>query len=194
MRICTRALIFGAFVLLAGGAVSAASADSTRVTQGDAQAIFEGGSGGGRATLLHSPTLQGAPDDLQLGRIGPFGDANGRHYCSLDWHVVNTNIGALGPYTVVAPELDGLVVAITLDGSNLQLSTTAIRRLNPQWVLLHFGSDEAYARDFGAILSPDALAVGTHTVGISVFDPVTGELDTGGATFYVDPAGTGACT
>jgi hypothetical protein len=65
--------------------------------------------------------------------------------------------------------------------------------VDPHWVLANFGSDEAYARDFGAIPSPAALSVGTHTVRITVSDPVTGEVDSGGATFYVDAPGTGAC-
>jgi hypothetical protein len=192
MRIGERASIACALLLAAAVLVPAATADSTRVTQGDAEAIFQA-TGGKGATLLHSPTLEGAPDQDPLGRIGPFGAANGRHFCSLDWHLINANIGTYGPYNVAAPELNGLEVTITLDGSDLQLSTTAVKRADPQASLLNFGSSDVYFRDFGSILSPDALAVGTHTVSIVLFDPSNGEVDTGGATFYVDAPGTGAC-
>lgn len=179
-------------LLLAAVFAAAASADSARVTRGDVDAIFQA-TGGKGATLLHSPTLEGAPDQQPLGRIGPFGAANGRHFCSLDWHLVNTNIGTYGPYSAAAPELNGLDITISLDGANLQLSTTAVKRADPQASLLAFGSSDLYFRDFGSLLPPDALSVGTHTVSIVLFDPSTGEVDTGGATFYVDAPGTGAC-
>jgi hypothetical protein len=51
----------------------------------------------------------------------------------------------------------------------------------------HFDSQASEAR------APDALGVGTHTATITVIDPTTNQVDTGGATFYVDAPGTGAC-
>jgi hypothetical protein len=49
-----------------------------------------------------------------------------------------------------------------------------------------------FAFQVGSILSPDALSVGEHTVGLVITDPVFGTFHDA-STFTVDPSGTGVC-
>jgi hypothetical protein len=183
--------LLGAAVLAAVSA-SGALANSPRVTRGDAEAVFQA-IGGTGATMLHSPTLQGAPDEASLTRIRAFGGSNGQHFCSLDWHVVGLQLGDVGPYKAAAANIDAFTVAFTLDGAALPSRSTALKRWDPQDALALFGSDEVFFRGYGAILAPDALPAGTHTVTVAAVNSETGESLTGGATFFMDPAGAGTC-
>jgi hypothetical protein len=167
-------------------------AAAPRISRGDAEAVYNAFAGRG-AIILHSPTLQGAPDTQHV-RIGPFGAANGQHFCSLDWHVLGVNIVEFpGSYADMSALLNQLVVEITLDGAPFPLLDAPVKRADPQYALATFGSAAAWFKPFGGLLAPDALAVGTHTTSIVLTDPSTGEVDTGSATFFIDAPGTGAC-
>jgi len=162
-----------------------------RISRGDAEAVFNANPGR-ESIVLHSPTLQGAPDN-QFVRIGPFGAANGRHFCALDWHVLGANISELGSYQVASALLAGLRVQITLDSAPFTLRQAPVKRADPGFALAMFGSADAWGEMFGGLLAPDALSVGVHRTSISLTDPSTGEIDTGSATFFVDAPGTGTC-
>jgi hypothetical protein len=162
-----------------------------RISRGDAEAVFNANPGR-ESIVLHSPTLQGAPDN-QFVRIGPFGAANGRHFCALDWHVLGANISELGSYQVASAVLAGLRVQVTLDGAPFTLRKAPVKRADPGFALAMFGSADAWGEMFGGLLAPNALPVGVHTTSISLTDPSTGEIDTGSATFFVDAPGTGTC-
>jgi hypothetical protein len=168
------------------------SMPSPRVSSGDAEASFNAAPGR-ESIVLHSPTLQGAPDN-QLVRIGPFGAANGRHFCSLDWHVLGVTISDFpGSYAEMSALLNQLDVQIRLDGAPFPLRSAAVKRADPQFALANFGSVDAWGKMFGGLLAPSALSVGTHTTTIVLTDPSTGEVDTGSATFFVDAPGAGSC-
>jgi hypothetical protein len=169
-----------------------AGANSPRVTRGDAMAILEA-IGGGGATLLYSPTLEGASDQAPLARIRPFGASNGQHFCSLDWHVLGVSLGQPGPREVAVPDIEAFVVTLTLDGVLQRITTTVVKKYNPTATPVQFGVDEAYFKNFMVMLAPEDLAVGTHTAGVAFFDPVSGESDSGNITFFVDGPDEGAC-
>jgi hypothetical protein len=169
------------------------SAPTPRVSRGDAEAVYNASGNGGQAILLHSPTPQGAPDPQGV-RIGPFGAANGRHFCNLDWHVLGVNIVDFpGSHADMSALLNQLDVEITLDGAPFPLLSSTVKRWNPEGALAAFGSADAWFKPFGGLIAPGALAVGTHTTIIVLTDPSTGEVDTGSATFFVDASGTGSC-
>jgi hypothetical protein len=169
-----------------------APANAHRISRGDAEAVFQaiGGSG---AVLLHSPTGQGLGDALSLVRIRAFGGSNGQHFCSLDWHVVGVQLGEFGPYDAAAAELGGFVVTFTLDGSVMASTSTAVKRFDPQAALIQFGSADLFFKGYGAVVSPDALPAGAHTVTVLAVNAATGESLGGSATFYMDPSGVGTC-
>lgn len=136
----------------------------------------------------------GALRTIKMPGSVQFGAANGRHFCSLDWHVLGVNISEVaGGHAELSALLNQLDVRITLDGAPFPLLAAAVKRADPQFALAMFGSADAWGKMFGGLLAPDALSVGTHTTSILFSDPSTGEVDTGSATFFIDAPGTGAC-
>jgi hypothetical protein len=184
-------IIMAASFALAGVFAAATLADSPGVSQGDAEAVYNA-IGGRGAIVLHSPTLEGAPD-TQLVRISPFG-AIGRHYCSLDWHVVGLNLGEIGPRQVAAAGLAPFVVRIFVDGELLDFTPGALKRADPQSSLIMFGSSDVFFRAYGAVVAPDALGVGAHTVSVVAVDTAdgTGSFEATNP-FFIDAPGAGAC-
>ncbi len=85
---------------------------------------------------------------------------------------------------------DTTEITLTLDGSELeQVRTPVIPFLNPE----PFGWEKAYAIQEGQILSPSELSVGPHTLHVYAIDAEENEFENS-ITFYVDPAGSAACT
>ena len=77
-------------------AVSAAQADSARITQGDAEALFQAPFNGGAAIRLHGgDVLEGAP--VQPGGVlRPFGGGT-PHFCTLNWLVIDVALADAMP-------------------------------------------------------------------------------------------------
>jgi hypothetical protein len=174
-----------------------AQATTTRITRGDAQAVFEAFGGGGFAILLHSKVAQGAPADFfgSHGAIHPFSGSpwDGAHFCAEDWHVpsVADIEGGDASFTRTDAEsiMSGLVVSFTLDGTVLPTTRTAIKRfLNPGL----FGLQVAYYFQQGRIMSPADLSIGSHQLQVTFGDP-SGQIVQDGITFFMDAPGTGAC-
>ena len=180
-----------AVALLAG---SPAGANSPRVTRGDAQAIFQAFPNGGWAVLLHSPTTQGAPADVNIrGQIRPLPIADGRHFCAEDWHVILLALVFGGDASFTRQDAvaiaNTLTVSFTLDGAPLPTTRTAIK---PFLAAEEFGLETAYAFQQGRIMAPTDLSVGSHQLVVTILEPGF-PPDTGGITFFIDTAGTGAC-
>lgn len=164
-----------------------------QATKGDAEAVLEAFGSGGWAILRHSEVAKGAPSqgtsDSRVA-IRPFSDWNGRHFCELDWHVIL--IADIEPVDDTSSRQDAkaaaenLVVSMTLDGALLPLTRTAVKRfLNPE----RFGLEDAVFAQWGHIMSPSGLTVGRHTLaGQFGSDPLP-EIE-----FFIDAAGSGACT
>jgi hypothetical protein len=193
VRFTKMLLACAAAALVAAMLGGLAAADSGRATKGDAQAVLEAFGNGGRAILLHSGTAVGAPSEGTADGIAirPLGGSpfDGEHYCALDWHTILIPIFDQGPRQAFAAELDGTVVTFTLDGAPLAVTQTAIKRfLTPQ----AFGLTDAHFSQWGRVMSPADLAPGTHTLTVLVTTPGMPDY-TDGITFFVDPAGTGAC-
>lgn len=172
-----------------------AEASSARVTRGDAEAVFQAF---GYAGFLHrvragvgpqdTGVVNGAPSDSELQTaIRPFSGLvwDGRHYCELDWHVILTADFEPGlSYREAKEIIDQIGKTYFLDGNQLATTQTAIKR-----VFVPSGGEGYYA-NFGIVMPPDALAVGSHTLVMVETGPFAG---TDQITFFIDPEGTGAC-
>jgi hypothetical protein len=190
-------LLAGVLAAVALVVAGVASADSTRVTQGDANAVLQSFGNGGWTILLHAKVVQGAPADGLAGglaTIRPFDNFNGKHYCALDWHaLVLADIeGGDATYTqadaaaIIAQE----TVTLAIDGTPVSLTQTSVKPFsNPS----AFGLVNAYYSQWGAVLAPNDLAVGSHTVsGTSTFAGKT--VFRNKISITIDAPGTGTCT
>jgi len=169
---------------------ASAQANSERVTRGDAQAVFEAASTGGAAIRVHSGVIEGAPAASAAAdgiRINAFILWEGRHYCSLDWHVVAINLsdgnlaGESRTRQEIAESLSTVEVVFSLDGVPLDTTRAPVRpNLNPPSVLF-----DALTFTEGRLMAPEDLSVGAHTLGIVISDP-GGIIDTSQIIFFVD--------
>jgi hypothetical protein len=188
-----RFLLLAAALVAVAVTAGAARADAPRVSRGDAQALFQAQFNAGGAIRLHGgDVLQGAP--VQPGvRVGPLPNNNGRHLCSLDWHLIELGMLDAFPqgedaHSQAVAELSAVDLEMLLDGAPLALDTTATKAVDPMSTDLAAGPGFiGYSKNWGAILSPSDLAVGAHTLQLvspSALPPIT---------FFIDAAGTGAC-
>jgi hypothetical protein len=172
-----------------------------RITQGDARAVLNAFGTGGRVILANGRTVEASPADDKgtHGSIRPFpGSAwDGRHFCAEDWHVIlvawfdggDGNFDRQRAEEAIAP----VTISFTLDGQPLETTRTPIQpflRPPPQ-----FGFERAWYFQQGRIMSPDDLSVGEHQVSYTLANtPNPSESGTEGITFFIDPAGSDACT
>jgi len=179
----------------AGGGLATAGASADRVSRGEAVAVFNA-FGTGRLALLHHGAGHGAPADTAgLANIRPIsGVFEGRHFCAEDWHVLSlaTIAGGTESYTVQDAKalLDATTVVLSLDGVPLATRRTPVKRLTFPEVF--FDDEEVYLINVGAIVSPEALSVGVHTLSYVRTSPDEG-TESGQITFFIDAAGTGTC-
>ena len=176
-----------ALVALFGSSVAAAS---TRATRGDATAVLNAFGSGGWAVLNHSPAAVGAPANGLCGQvtIRPFSGSpcDGAHYCALDWHTIVLADFEPGPYTAAAAVIGALDFRFTLDGAALPVTKTPVQRF------LRIPSTELYYSQWGRVMAPGDIAPGAHSLSVVETDAGT-PVFSDGITFFVDPAGTGAC-
>jgi hypothetical protein len=162
-------------VVRAGRWGARASAVAVRVSQGDAQTIFQGGS-----------SLAGFTNP---GLIRPFEGSpwDGRHFCALDWHVIA--VAVLSDVGSTRQEFEAyrstVSIAFVLDGRPLATEQTATKRLQTEAGTFFYVQQ-------GSVLAPDELEVGQHQLSMDFSDDeVAGVSET--ITFFIDAAGTGAC-
>jgi hypothetical protein len=178
----------------------AAQANAPRVTRGDAQAVFEAFTNGGWGVVLNGGTIEeGAPSDFMvdsMARISPAAQWNGRHFCGLDWHVINVAANEGNPAggtrtnSEMREALEQTVFRITLDAALLDTTTTAVKRTtNPERI----GAVEAFAIVAGKLMAPEDLAVGQHSVQFTGIRPGAPPQVMPPVTFFIDAAGTGTC-
>ncbi|MFC0626038.1 hypothetical protein [Kribbella deserti] len=188
-------------VLLAFAGTSRADSNDlqrTNATQGDAEAVLSAFGSGGWAALLRGTTVVAAPADSPQApkvQIRPFTPFNGRHYCQLDWHtILLADIEGGGKsYTEAAATtiINGLKVQLTLDGSDVPLTRIPVARfLNPE----PFGFEKAWYSQWGKVLAPHELTVGSHSLHGRVTNASGTVLFENTITFVIDAAGTGTCT
>lgn len=190
------AIVVAALAVTSLVASAPAGAVPDRVTRGEAEAILHAYGTGGQVLRSNGTATAGAPADFNAAAtIRPFGDSDGRHYCATDWHVIVLALidGGDASYTRTQAEavLSPLTVTFTLDGAPLPTTRTAIKRyLEPE----SFGLDTAYWFQQGQVMSPTSLRVGVHQL-IAVVEglPEPEPPLVLQSTFFIDPAGTGAC-
>ena len=181
-------------------AATSAEANAPRVTEGDAQAVFEAFGNGGWGVVLNGGTVEeGAPSDFlqdSMARISPAALWNGRHFCSLDWHVISVaaNEGNPAGGTRTNQELRDTLsqigFLITLDGALLDIETTAIKRTtNPERI----GAVEAFYITAGRVLAPDDLSVGQHSLQFTGTRPGRPPMVMPAITFFIDAPEEGVC-
>lgn len=175
-----------AAAMTVGLTAPAAASTLTRVTHGDAVAVFQAQSTGGFAAEQHgNHPGQGQPAPLADERapvvISPISSGPDDPYCALDWHVIRVLLALPS-----RAELDASQVQIWLDGAPLTLKTTAAKP---------FASSDfqLYWRSFGIVVAPDALSVGQHQVTATLTLP-DGESFHWGTTVTINPADSPACT
>lgn len=165
-----------------------------RITRGNAESILNAFGNGGRVILLRGGTAEGAPADHlgSHGSIRPFEDWNNRNFCQEDWHVILVAVhdGGDRSFTMqqFREEANTIVVRLVLDGELLDTVRTPAKHFEGS----EFGLDEAYYFQEGRIMSPDALSVGQHTLE-GTMTQNGNVFFQGQITFFIDPAGTGAC-
>jgi hypothetical protein len=187
-------LVVGVLVAVLPMAGSPAGANSPRITRGDVQAIFQATLNGRVAVELHSPTFQGAPFAAQeRGAIRPLAVADGRHFCTEDWHVVLLGLVIGGDASFKRQNAvaiaNAVTVSFTLDGAPLPTTRTAIK---PFLDAEQFGLEKAYGFQQGLIMAPTDLSVGSHQLVVTVTEPGF-PTDVGEITFFIDAPGTGTC-
>ncbi|MGV9362235.1 hypothetical protein [Amycolatopsis sp. NPDC003731] len=185
--------------IVAGSAVigvlncTPAQAAPGRTSRGDAEAVLHAGGTGGAAGRIHGTAGRGSPADID-GRVAirVLPPVDGRHFCQDDWHVILVAEIAGGDKSLTMQEakaeLNAVRLEFFLDGSPLATQRTSIKRfLDPGF----FDFEEAYLFQQGAIMAPDALTVGAHSLRVVETTPAgTGEND---ITVWIDATGTGAC-
>ena len=170
--------------------------DTSRVTAGEAQAVFEANQNGGNAILLHSGKHVGPASNDPSSGIRISGFVDGRHYCSLDWHVIAVTLfdgnvpgGTRTPHEIAA-ELSAFSETIYVDAVRLDTVVTPVKpALNPESLELV----SAFWFTTGRLMSPSDLAVGTHTLATEQRDAAGNITDSSNVTFVIDAAGAGAC-
>jgi hypothetical protein len=174
------------------------------VRRGDAEAVLQAAGGAGRVINRTFTAKFGNPADVGLrATIRPFSNPdlpfNQRHYCVEDWHVIVVAEISGGPgnfsHQDAASELDPVTITFTLDGTPLGNTTrTSIRHFaDPGPFAAQFGLvwDKGFYFQEGRVMSPDQLAVGQHTLSFTAVSPTGQDQDS--ITFFIDPAGQGAC-
>src|SRR5438874_5493677 len=189
-------VISAAVCLLALCAAVVARADSPGLSRGDAEARINAAFTGGDAIrFLGGGQEQGAPaggPDFGSARISALPAFNGHHVCATSWHPVLAFFVAGGDSTFTRDDADAnlpFAAQYTLDGATLE---TKLNPIKPVVDPSTTGFEVAYWNAAGAILSPDTLPVGTHTIQLTLETP-GGTVVGPAVTFYVDGTGTGAC-
>ncbi|WP_410612799.1 hypothetical protein [Amycolatopsis sp. lyj-109] len=181
--------------LLVMGVMNSAPAQAApgRTSRGDAEAVLHASGTGGAAIRNHRTVSDGSPADLDRRvsiRVLP--SVDGRHFCQDDWHVILVAevSGGDKSFTMqnAKAEASSLRLEFFLDGSPLATERTSIKRfLNPG----QFELEEAYLFQQGAIMAPDDLTVGAHSLRVVATDPAGSGENT--ITVWIDATGTGVC-
>jgi hypothetical protein len=140
--------------LAVGVASPAGAATPTRVTKGQAEAVFQSQLTGG-SVVRDTPALpHAAPiaDEVKPVIMSPIASGPDEPFCVLDWHVIRVGLGSN-----VLSDLVGSNVRIWLDGAELALTSTAIKPV----VGIPPGN---YWRAFGIVVPPGTPTAGPHTL------------------------------
>ena len=154
----------------------------TRITAGQAHAVFESQFTGGVA-IRDNPAAPGAAplaNDLKPVVMSPISSSPDDPFCVLDWHVIRVLLAS-----DVRADLVGSNVRIWLDGAPIAVTRTAIKPL------VHVPG--LYTRGYGVVVQPGTPTVGPHTL-TATLDFADGTSENDQATVNVGSAASPACT
>ena len=159
-----------------------------RISRGEAEAVFHTGFTGG----LRS---RGAPADPDRKvTIKPFFEGVS-HYCVEDWHAILLGLGVNEEDNGVTSVGEAkklfapTVMTFELDGKPFETTRLPVKPL------LRDPPEKVFVLVQGRVVGPDDLAVGSHTLTVTVEnDPVDPNVQVFTRQFFIDAAGTGACT
>jgi hypothetical protein len=177
------AAVFVAGMVAASGPAVA----STRITEGTARASLQAAETGGNVVQQHNSVVKAGPGNF-AGDIRPF-YPDGLHYCSLDWHTIVLADLELGPESQAQAIISQLTVMMWVDGRQLNLTQTAVKRFTDSQVI--FGVPSVFWSQWGQVMSPSSLTIGPHSLRAVMTG--AGEDNEFTTTFIVDPANSGAC-
>lgn len=153
-RTVGRVLIASVGVALAVGVASpAGAAIPTRVTKGQAEAVFQSSLTGGLAIDSNPASPGAAPlaDREKPVIMSPVRSSPDDPFCVLDWHVIKVSL-----FSDVRSDLTGSDVRIWLDGVELAITSTAIK---PVVTVPGF-----YSISYGVVVPPGTPTAGPHTL------------------------------
>jgi hypothetical protein len=168
--------------LAVGIASPAGAAIPTRVTKGQAQAVFQSQPTGG-AAIQQNPAAPGAAPLANREKpviMSPISSGPDDPFCVLDWHVIKVSL-----FSDVRSDLSGSNVRIWLDGAELAITRTAIK----PWLLI----SGFYAVSFGVVVPPGTPTAGPHTL-TAFLHFGNGDEETDQTTINVGSATSPACT
>jgi hypothetical protein len=159
----------------------AAAAIPTRVTEGEAHAVFESQFTGGFAIANNPAGPVAAPvaDELVPVVMSPISSSPDDPFCVLDWHVIRVLLGS-----DVREDLADSDVHIWLDDAPLDLVKTAIKPL--------VQVPGIYTRGYGVVVPPGTPAAGLHTLAATL-DFFDGTSEDDQTTVNVNSADSPAC-
>lgn len=188
----------------------AAAAPDDEITRGDVVAHFQAseGAGGVIDAVAGPPAADHAgPAAFFSHAIRPFTGFpwDGSSVCEDDWQllVLAAIVGVFEgeppvPRQLGVSILEPLTVDLYLDGIRLtDTEQTPIKRLITSITQTEDGTiveiTDGWWFQTGAFRAPGELAIGSHTFGAVITDPVFGEFVLDPITFEVDASGTGSC-
>lgn len=157
-----------------------------RVTRGEINATFNAGMNGGMAILNqdgsvqafeHAAVTEGFDGVIHLWD-------QGEEYCAEDWHLLGMGLALCCYYDLVGGVLNAAEVRITMDGVELSLDRTAVKR-DSTFQGLTPGPEFGFTQ--GKIFSPSELSLGRHDLEWQVYlngSPIPGFGGSG--FFYID--------
>ena len=167
--------------LTVGIASPASAAIPTRVTKGQAEAVFQSQLTGGSAIEQKSSSPGAAPtaDELKPVIMSPVGSRPEDPFCVLDWHVIRVSV-QIDDRSI----LEGTTVQIWLDGAELAITRTAIK----PWVQF----PPFHTVNYGVVVPPGTPTAGPHTL-TAILDFADGTSETDQTTINVGSADSPAC-
>jgi hypothetical protein len=170
---------------------SDAPANSTQITRGDAQAVFEAGETGALG-MLRGGNQSGSPaqwPEVAINFLNP-----NQRFCASYWHTIMLALfeGSFGGETrqQLFDWLKQDSVAFVLDGTPVSIGTTAIKRVVNSEQLADV--EVLYGRNYGTLVPPNTLSVGVHKMDITIQFVGSSPLFVE-EIFIIDGPGTGAC-
>jgi len=135
----------------------AAAPRHSRLTRGDAEAIFQARTTANQIQTAHGSNVSAVRQGFLRGRISPF--ASGKMFCSADWLVLLISEGAGSTHRESVDLRARTGISFTIDGQPVVTQATPLKRF-----LTVPPSGDFWGWTVGRIYQPGAFADGDHTL------------------------------